>query len=319
MGSFCFRTAVLLPVGVGLGAVLFATLAPSASAAPLYTASVSHDGSDVSDCTTGQPGGTSSTPMMARTDCLGHGSGGALAVTAIGHAGAFATGTDFATGGYATSAFAFESGDVILTGDDPSAPPGTTFISLNLDFGGGLSATLEAAAEVRFEVTVFGNLVIAGTFEDAAGVILCNGLPVGIDACGSSFHGPITSEGLLAPLDVPFQLSLMLAVSAGGTDINTSGTADYSGSLDLPVGRDVFNLVGGVTANSADFNIVDNRFIASSAAVPEPSTWLLLMIGLATLGILGQSRVSSRHGADTIGMATTSLPGSNAILPKPCN
>jgi hypothetical protein len=147
-----FRTAVLLPLGVGLGAALFATLAPtSASAAPQYQALVSHDGSDVSDCTTGQPGGTSSSPISARTDCFdfGKGSGGALAVTSPGHVGAFATGTDLATGGYATSASAFESGDVILTGADPSAPPGTTFVSLNLDFGGGLSATLEAAAEVR--------------------------------------------------------------------------------------------------------------------------------------------------------------------------
>ena len=319
MGFFCFRTSVLLTVGAGLGAALFATLAPSASAAPLYQALVSHDGSDVSDCTTGQPGGTSSAPIAARTDCLGKGSGGALALTSPGHVGAFATGTDFATGGYATSASAFESGDVILTGVDPSAPPGTTFISLNLDFGGGLSATLEAAAEVRFEVTLFGNLVIAGTFEDAAGVILCDGHVVGIDSCGSSFHGPITSEGLLAPLDVPFQLSLFLAVSAGGTDINTSGTADYSGSLDLPVGRDVFNLVDGVTANSADFNIVDNRFIPSSVAVPEPSTWVLLGIAFAALGLLGQSRVSRRRNADKIGMPTTSLLGSNAIQPKPGN
>ena len=78
MGLFCLRTAVLLPAGVGLGAALFATLgSTSASATPVYTASVSHDGADVSDCTTGQPGGTSSTPMMARTDCLGQGSGGA--------------------------------------------------------------------------------------------------------------------------------------------------------------------------------------------------------------------------------------------------
>jgi hypothetical protein len=127
-------------------------------------------------------------------------------------------------------------------------------------------------------------------------VILCDGHIVGIDSCGSSFHGPITSEGLLAPLDVPFQLSLFLAVSAGGTDINTSGTADYSGSLDLPVGRDVFNLVGGVTANSADFNIVDNRFIPSSTTVPEPSTWLLLAFGLVTLGVWRRRRPTQLVG-----------------------
>jgi hypothetical protein len=160
-GLFLFPNCRSLAGGSRLwrGALCY-VVAPSASAAPSYQALVSHDGSDVSDCTT-EPGGTSTSPISAHTECsdFGKGSGLALSVASPGHVGAFATGTDLATGGYATSASAFESGDVILTGVDPSAPPGTTFVSLNLDFGGGLSATLEAAAEVRFEIFLAGSMI----------------------------------------------------------------------------------------------------------------------------------------------------------------
>jgi hypothetical protein len=79
------------------------------------------------------------------------------------------------------------------------------------------------------------------------GVLTCSATVVGFSACGPSFGGPVVSQDLLVPLDVPIQLALLLDVSAGGAGINESGNANYLNSLDLPVGRDVFNLVDGST------------------------------------------------------------------------
>jgi PEP-CTERM motif-containing protein len=269
----------------GLAAALVAAAPCGASAATQFQALVSTAGADVSGCVTSAPGGTSAGPISASIACLGRGSGGATAVATFGHVGASATGTDFATGDYATSASAFAIGDVILTGADPSAPAGTTHVSLNLVFAGGLSATDEAASEVRIQAFLFGETLVAGTFEDARGVFLCDATFVGADACGATYAEDISSGSILVPLNIPIQLALLLSVSAGGTDIGTSGSADFSHSLDLPVGRDVFNLADGVEANNVDFHIVDDRFLVPGG-VPEPSTWALLLLGFAGIGAI---------------------------------
>jgi PEP-CTERM motif len=284
-----FRSSTLLLSRAGLGAAFVAIFATSALAAPLYRAGVSHDGSYVNSCS-GLSGGTSSSPVTATTACDGQGSGTAIATAFPGHVGAQADAVDLANGNFVTSASAFETGDVVLTGNDPSAPPGTTHLSVNLDFNGGLGATHDGGAEVRFEVTLFGNLIGTALIQDSGGVITCNASVAGITACGPSFGGPIISQALLVPLNAPIQLALLLEVSAGGGGINESGNANYLSSLDLPVGRDVFNLADGVNANSADFSIVDNRFTPSGTSVPEPSTWSLLGIGFVTVGILAKRR-----------------------------
>ena len=263
-----FGPSTLLLSRVSLGAAFVAILATGALAAPLYRAGVSHDGSDVNSCS-GLSGGTSSSPVTATTACDGKGSGTAIATAFPGHVGAQADAVDLANGNFATSASAFETGDVVLTGDDLSAPPGTTHLSLNLDFNGGLGATHDGGAEVRFEVTLFGNLIGTALIQDSGGVITCNATVAGITACGPSFGGPIISQALLVPLNAPIQLALLLEVSAGGGGINESGNANYLSSLDLPVGRDVFNLADGVNANSADFNIVDNRFTPRAPPFPN--------------------------------------------------
>ena len=285
----CFRSSTCVLSRVGLGAAFVAIFATSALAAPLYRADVSHDGADVDHCS-GLSGGTASIPVTATTSCDGKGSGTATATAFPGHVGAQADAVDLASGNFVTSASAFESGDVVLTGKDPSAPAGTTHLSVNLNFDGGLGATHDGGAEVRFEVTLFGNLIGSALIQDLGGAITCNATVAGISACGPSFGGPIISQPLLVPLNAPIQLALLLEVSAGGGGINELGNANYLSSLDLPVGRDVFNLVDGVNANSADFGIVDNRFTPSGASVPEPTTWSLLGIGFVAVGILAKRR-----------------------------
>ena len=276
-----------------VAAALVAMAAPLASAATQFQALVSTSGADVSDCVTSAPGGTSTAPIAASIACLGRGSGGATAVATFGHVGASANGTDFATGDYATAASAFAIGDVTFTGADPSAPAGTTHVSLNFIFTGGLSATDEAAAEVRVQAFLFGATLAAGTFEDDSGVFLCDDTFVGAGACGAAYKEDVSSASVLVPLNIPIQLALFLSVSAGGTDIGTSGSADFSHSLDLPVGRDVFNLADGVQVNSSDFHIVDNRFTVPGG-VPEPSSWALLLLGFGGIGFIFRREAGRR-------------------------
>lgn len=168
MKSISFGAMAPLLSRVSLGAAFIAIFATGAFAAPLYQASVSHSGSDVSTCS-GLPGGTSGSPVTATTACDGKGSGTAIATAFPGHVGAQADAVDLGTGNFATSASAFESGDVTLTGQDLFAPPGTTYVSVNLGFNGSLGATHDGGAEMRFEVTLFGNLIGTALIETRAG------------------------------------------------------------------------------------------------------------------------------------------------------
>ena len=142
----------------GLAAVFLAVMAPGASAAT-FAAGVSQSGTDVGVCIT-SPGSTgSSSPVSASIACLGNGSGGATSSASVGHVGASANGLDNGTGGFQTAASASLVGNVIFTGIDPTAIPGTTNVSLNLNFGGTLSATMSAGAEVRASSDLFGQAI----------------------------------------------------------------------------------------------------------------------------------------------------------------
>jgi hypothetical protein len=284
-------TPWLLQLGL---AVMLAAVTASGASAATYSALVSTAGADVAGCTSTSPGGGSSSPISAATACLGAGAGGATAVASFGHVGASANGLDLGTGGYSTAASAFLFGDVLFTGIDSSAPAGTTHVSLNLSFGGTLSATQSAGAEVRASSSLFGQAMGSVLLSDASGVFSCSSTFLGISSCGSSVRGSISSFTILAPLNVSVQLALFLSVSAGGGDIGTSGSADFSNSLDFPIGSAVFGLPDGVTANGPDLDIFDNQFLAPSAT-PVPSSILLLATGLAALGLVGGRRRRRRE------------------------
>ena len=277
----------------GLAAVFVAVMASGASAAT-FSALVSTSGADVSGCTTTAPGGGSSSPISASTACLGNGAGGATASASLGHVGASANGLDNGTGGYSTAGSAFLIGNVIFTGSDPTAAVGTTNVSLNLNFGGTLSATNSASAEVRASSVLFSQTIGSVLILDAAGAFTCSSSFLGLGTCGSGVHGGISSNSVLVPLNVSVQLALFIDVSAGGGDIGTSGSADFSNSLDFPIGSDVFNLAAGVAANSDDLGIVDNRF---ESATPLPAALPLFATGLGALGLLGWRRKRKAQAA----------------------
>jgi hypothetical protein len=283
----------------GLGAVFAAAMmAPGASAAT-FSALVSTSGADVSGCTTTAPGGGSSGPISANTACLGNGAGGATASASYGHVGASANGLDFGNGNYTTAGSAFLIADVIFSGFDPTATAGTTNVSLNLNFGGTLSATNSAAAEVRASSVLFGQTIGTVLLLDAAGAFSCNSTFLGLGTCGSAYRNSFISSSVNVPLNVLVQLALFIDVSAGGGGSGTSGSADFSNSFDLPIGSDVFNLAAGVAANSTDLGIVGNRF--EPATTPLPAALPLFATGLGVMGFLARRRKRNNAVALAVG------------------
>jgi hypothetical protein len=263
----------------------------SAHAQAQFTANARPSGGgDIRDCLATLPGGTSSSPIAASVACEGDGAGAAFAQAAIGHVGVSANAFDFNQGGYATEGSAAFTGTVTFTGQDPNAPPGFAAVALNLDFGGVLNSTQFSVVEVTATSSINGIAVANTDDTNRDGATTCNSTFLGVIACGGvELRGGIRTPQILVPLGtaVPITLSMRLLASAEGPGDSARG--DFSNSLDFPIGTDVFTLASGVTANGADLEIVDNRFIPAVTAIPEPATFPLLAIGLAALGRRGLS------------------------------
>lgn len=101
----------------------------------------------------------------------------------------------------------------------------------------------------------------------------------------------LTTDGFAATLNQPIPLSLTLKTFAEIQPIRRAiVVTDVAHSVTFPTSGPVFNLPSGVTVNSAQANIVDNRWLGGTQTtpVPEPSNFALLAIGAG--GLLAYGR-----------------------------
>lgn len=91
-----------------------------------------------------------------------------------------------------------------------------------------------------------------------------------------------TSGAVTVPLNIPILVKLRLEAGAhtSGYIGQARGVGEAELTAQLRTFGDVFNLPNGFSAESTDFNIVDNQ-----VQTPEPGTLLLSGIGLLALGL----------------------------------
>jgi hypothetical protein len=100
---------------------------------------------------------------------------------------------------------------------------------------------------------------------------------------GGSFAGRLQTQTVTVPIGTPVAIFLEIEVLTSAQAQGASATSTFSNSLDLAVGRDLFDLPVGYTVNSATSLITDNQFTPQIAAVPEPDAVVLLGLGLAMM------------------------------------
>lgn len=179
----------------------------------------------------------------------------------------------------------------------------STATSVNLNLDGSLSYSTTSidplhetfagvATRVRIDgVTDHSERVIGRLYDSASGIFTL-GAP-GQTSVTIPFATFITPTTFTVPLNVPVHVVLQLdawgqVYSGGG--VTSTVTSDFQNTLTFARTGPVFNLPPGLTANSIDFAIVDNRL----AAVPEPSAGVLAGIGMVALGVLRRVRGSGR-------------------------
>ena len=89
--------------------------------------------------------------------------------------------------------------------------------------------------------------------------------------------------------------SFNLSAAEGGWLHHMGGLIDFVDTVSFPNGSPVLDLPVGFTFNSVDGRVVDNMWLGSVAAVPEPTTWLLMSLGLATAVLRCKQRRPDRH------------------------
>jgi hypothetical protein len=206
----------------------------------------------------------------------------------------------------------FRTDTNMVTGPNPITTPLNLhmegFIGVNASGTGGFGGTV-AQADLLLDVTLPGARHI-GTIE----LRITNersGRQVTVDGSGflEGLEGAVEIDNPLFPLgaQIPIALDLKLPFSPplnsafvidvfgraqttggfslsaaeGGWTHHTGGLIDLVNTVSFPTGSPVLDLPAGYTFNSVDGQVVDNMWLGSLPAVPEPETWLLMGFGFA--------------------------------------
>lgn len=279
---------------VVLGALLVAFSAERAASDPLYAVSLS----------------TGASAFGATVQSLSHAEAG-VSLASVAGPGGLGAAVSSSVSRLFVAAARFVISDLVISG------PGEGFVdgSLNLDLSGSLGMNLgptPGSAVVGSYVQVNGALADSAFF----GVVNpcvgnCGGFPpyyaAGILASvagtvnGAAIGGTFPTPTISLPMNTPFTLSLALEVGVNAFSEGTSAFSDFLSTLTFATAGPVFNLPDGLTINSVDGGIVNNRFGSSGPdpdpdpqPVPEPASLLLLGTGMLTAA--GCRRRTAAHG-----------------------
>jgi hypothetical protein len=147
---------------------------------------------------------------------------------------------------------------------------GVTEFGLHLDFASDTGTTPGSLADVALTFDVSGAPSLTGAFAVFAGTTT---------GTGTDDLSEVLSNGVSLTLNAPGATSAMF--SAIGSLSVVKDQSDFAGS-----------------AGSADSSILGNAFsttpenAVTTAAVPEPSTWAMMLLGFAGLGYVAFRRRS---------------------------
>jgi hypothetical protein len=171
------------------------------------------------------------------------------------------------------------------------ATPDTLPSSCGLCYGGTGTSIGQISAQIggkTFSAPVDVIFVVPGTdntwrWNLASSHVSVDGTPLEVSSAMSiQLYGSTTSTSIL-PLPLSSYSSAIFQIEASTSDLSSSGT--YMGHIDSLVQID---LSGDFTfAGFIDFANVDGQL---AAAVPEPSTWAMMILGFLGLGFLAYRR-----------------------------
>jgi hypothetical protein len=260
----------------------------------------------VQPCNGLDPAGNSTTLNTSGTVGMHCGpNGGDVAITATGsagHTGAFLHA--FESGGGSPFGESLFHTDVVFHTSNPNAPQGPATISMNLAIAGSTFisgvATASWTAFASVESTNFSTKTDINTDLNSRFFVTTTPLGLNFTQGGQVFpvltdvvSGVLTTDPVAnVPLNVPVNIGFGINVT--GFAFDGTFDAQFLESVDFPRDVPVFNLPDGVTADDPEAFIFDNRYLPPVAAVPEPSVWASLAVGLWALGLTAR-RTSRRR------------------------
>jgi len=225
------------------------------------------------------------------------------ATSSQGHLGTSITTTGGSTiqGAFASSLASFTT-DVIFS-PTAGSTASTIDVSLNLNIAGSLTG----ATNTGLGWTIFGGGGAGGFSFSMVSAVLPGGNPsnpnppshsetnITYTSGGetlSTFSDTVNATattalftvgvGVLVPIDINLRVD-------GVATLGATGTGDFLNSLDFPL-TNIFTLPDGFTVNDADMFIQNNNFVPPTGAVPEPSTWAMMILGFAAIGFMAYRR-----------------------------
>lgn len=286
-GSF-FATALVC----GAVALIFPlTVSHVASAAPVY--SVIHQSDTFGNAGPSQVIGPRDTPIdfsfNGFTDFQERNTGNVQARAAQGSLGITAIASN--NGGFTSpqrqevnASFQFDT----IFGSSGTSP---IDVILNLT----LSGIITPGNNNRHTVSVFAGPAGVPSSQSSGSYSEILGGPTIQDGLLSGFSDDGTDQTISTnpfTVSVNQPVSVFMQLFTGQPYAPIPGSIDFGGTMELSNVGDVFTIVGaqGITVNSLDAGIVNNRFGEQLSTVPLPAALPLFGTGLAAMGFIGWRR-----------------------------